>query len=152
MIDKSRIGTEMPSHSTIVEANRLRLFAKATGQTDPIYVDESAAMAAGYRGLPMPPTMAFCFDMDVPNPFEILDVLDVELGRLLHGEQHFEYLGDVCAGDTLTYRTTISDIYDKKGRSGRMIFIVSRMELFDETEALLATTDSRMVIRERPDQ
>jgi len=123
MIDKSRIGTKMPSHSTIVEANRLRFFAKATGQTDPIYIDESAAKSAGYRGLPMPPTMAFCFDMDVPNPFEILDVLDVELGRLLHGEQHFQYLGDVCAGDTLTYRTTISDIYDKKG--GALEFIVT---------------------------
>ena len=123
MIDKSLIGTEMPSHSTIVEANRLRFFAKATGQTDPVYVDESAAKAAGYRGLPMPPTMAFCFDMDVPNQFEILDVLDVELGRLLHGEQHFEYLGDVCAGDTLTYRTTISDIYDKK--DGALEFIVT---------------------------
>ena len=130
MIDKSRIGTEMPSHSTIVEANRLRLFAKATGQTDPIYVDESAAKAAGYRGLPMPPTMAFCFDMDVPNPFEILDVLDVELGRLLHGEQHFEYLGDVCAGDTLTYRTTISDIYDKK--DGALEFIVTDTDVANQ--------------------
>lgn len=113
----------MPSHTTTVEASRLRFFAKATGQTDPVYVDESAARAAGYRGLPMPPTMAFCFDMDVPNPFEILDLLDVELGRLLHGEQHFEYLGDVCAGDTLTYRTTISDIYDKK--DGALEFIVT---------------------------
>ena len=123
MIDRAKIGTKMPSHSTTVEASRLRFFAKATGQTDPVYTDESAAQAAGYRGLPMPPTMAFCFDMDVPNPFEILDVLDVELGRLLHGEQHFEYLGDVCAGDTLTYSTTISDIYDKK--DGALEFIVT---------------------------
>ena len=123
MIDKTLIGTEMPGHSTVVEASRLRFFARATGQTDPVYTEDSAARAAGYRGLPMPPTMAFCFDMDVPDPFEILDLLGVELGRLLHGEQHFEYFGDVCAGDTLTYRTTISDIYDKKG--GALEFIVT---------------------------
>ncbi len=130
MIDKALIGTEMPSHSTVVEANRLRFFAEATGQTDPIYIEESAAQEAGYHGLPMPPTMAFCFDMDVPNPFEILDVLGVELGRLLHGEQHFEYLGDVCAGDTLTYRTTISDIYDKK--DGALEFIVTDTDVANQ--------------------
>lgn len=123
MIDKTLIGTKMPSHSTVVDANRLRSFARATGQTDPIYLEDPAAQAAGHRGLPMPPTMAFCFDMDVPEPFEILDLLGVELGRLLHGEQRFEYLGDVCAGDTLTYRTTISDIYDKK--DGALEFIVT---------------------------
>ena len=88
MINRALIGAEMPSHSAFVEENRLRFFAEATGQTDPIYIDESAARGAGYRGLPMPPTMAFCFDMDVPNPFELLEVLDVELGRVLLGVQH----------------------------------------------------------------
>ena len=33
------------------------------------------------------------------------------------------YLGDVCSGDTLTYRTRISDIYDKK--DGALEFIVT---------------------------
>ena len=145
MIDKSLIGTKMPSHSTIVEENRLRFFAKATGQTDPIYIDESAAKSAGYRGLPMPPTMAFCFDMDVPNPFEILDVLDVELGRLLHGEQHFEYFGDVCAGDTLTYRTTISDIYDKK--DGALEFIVTDTDVDNQDGECVVKMHRVYVIR-----
>ncbi len=135
----------MPSHSTTVEASRLRFFAKATGQTDPIYVDESAARAAGYRGLPMPPTMAFCFDMDVPNPFEILDVLGVELGRLLHGEQHFEYLGDVCAGDRLTYRTTISDIYDKK--DGALEFIVTDTDVDNQDGECVVKMHRVYVIR-----
>ncbi len=135
----------MPSHSTTVEASRLRFFAKATGQTDPIYVDESAAQDAGYRGLPMPPTMAFCFDMDVPNPFEILDILGVELGRLLHGEQHFEYFGDVCAGDTLTYRTTISDIYDKK--DGALEFIVTDTDVDNQDGECVVKMHRVYVIR-----
>lgn len=46
-------------------------------------------------------------------------------------------------------RTHIHDIYDKKGRSGRMILIVVRLELYDDQEELLATTDSRLVIREK---
>ena len=40
---------------------------------------------------------------------------------------------------------------DKTGRSGRMLFLVSRMEIFDPHGELLATADSRQVIRERPE-
>jgi hypothetical protein len=46
--------------------------------------------------------------------------------------------------------THLHEIYDKHGRSGRMVFIVSRMELYDAEGTHLATSDSRMVIRERP--
>ena len=51
----------------------------------------------------------------------------------------------------LTGKTRLHEIYDKKGRSGRMIFIVVRMDLYNDEEKLLATTDSRLVIREKPD-
>ena len=54
------------------------------------------------------------------------------------------------AGVPITGRTHLHDIYDKKGRSGRMILIVARMELYDTEDNHLATADSRMVIRERP--
>ena len=57
----------------------------------------------------------------------------------------------VRAGQKLIGRTHLHDIYDKKGRSGRMILIVARMELFDDEDNHLATTDSRMVVREKPD-
>ena len=40
--------------------------------------------------------------------------------------------GAVRAGEPLSGRTHLHDIYDKSGRSGRMIFLVSRMELFDK--------------------
>lgn len=55
----------------------------------------------------------------------------------------------VRAGKPITGRTHLHDIYDKSGRSGRMVFIVTRMEIFDEAGEHLATSDSRMVIRER---
>lgn len=47
----------IPPHSADVEAGRLRLFARATGETRPEYLDDDAARAAGYRALPAPPTM-----------------------------------------------------------------------------------------------
>jgi hypothetical protein len=58
-------------------------------------------------------------------------------------------LRPVPAGVPLTGRTHLHEIYDKSGRSGRMIFLVSRMELFDADGNHLATNDARMVIKER---
>ncbi len=52
----------------------------------------------------------------------------------------------------LTGKTHLHDIYDKSGRSGRMIFIVARTELYDEAGEHYATCDSRQVIREKPAQ
>jgi hypothetical protein len=49
----------------------------------------------------------------------------------------------------LSARSRLHGIYDKKGRSGRMIFIVIRMDLWDPQENHLATIDSKLVVREK---
>lgn len=64
MIDKSHIGALVSSHTQVVEAGRLRFFAKATQQQDACYSDEAAALDAGYPLLPVPPTFLFCLDME----------------------------------------------------------------------------------------
>jgi len=51
-------------------------------------------------------------------------------------------------GAKLVGRSHLHEIYEKTGRSGRMIFLVSRMELYEGGE-LASIVDSRMVIRER---
>jgi hypothetical protein len=56
----------------------------------------------------------------------------------------------IRAGAKLVGKSHLHDIYEKTGRTGRMIFLVSRMELFDESQTLISIVDSRLVIRERP--
>lgn len=53
-------------------------------------------------------------------------------------------------GVRLTARTHLHDIYTKTGRSGRMTFMVTRMEIYDPDDKLLADADTRIVIREKP--
>ena len=68
----------------------------------------------------------------------------------MDGGKAVECIAPVKPGIQLTGRTHLHDIYAKSGRSGRMIFLVSRMELYDDDGEHLATTDSRQVIREKP--
>ena len=70
MLDKNYIGHELTRFSVDVEKGRLRFFAKATDQKDPVYIDETAAKDAGYPSLPVPPTFFFCLDMEGPKPNE----------------------------------------------------------------------------------
>jgi hypothetical protein len=55
----------------------------------------------------------------------------------------------VRPGTTITGRTHLHDIYSKTGRSGRMVFAVSRIAFYDAEGNLLANSDSRVVMREK---
>ena len=60
-----------------------------------------------------------------------------------------ECLQPIRPGSKVTGKTHLHDIYTKTGRSGRMIFVVTRIEFFDEAGNHLANSDSRMVMREK---
>ena len=145
MIDKRFIGHVMPTFSAVVEAGRLRFFAKATGQTDPLYSDEAAARAAGHPGLPVPPTFLFCLEMESPDPAAIRNLLGMDYRSLLHGEQGFTYHAMAYAGDTLAFEQRIEDIYDKKG--GALEFVVRTTRVTNQHQQLVAELRCVTVIR-----
>jgi acyl dehydratase len=121
MIDRSFIGQSFEPLTVDVEKGRLLAFAKATGATDPIYTDEAAALAAGYPALPAPPTFLFTLDLERADPFYFINLMKIDLARVLHGEQKFTYGTPICAGDRITLTSKVTDIYDKKG--GAMEFV-----------------------------
>lgn len=145
MIDHRHIGHTLPPFQVEVEKGRLRFFAKATGQTDPIYIDEAAARAAGHPGLPVPPTFLFCLEMESPNPTAIRDLLGIDYTRILHGEQGFTFHRTAHAGDTLTYQQRIADIYDKKG--GALEFVVRETRVSNQRGELVAELRCVTVVR-----
>lgn len=127
MIDRQYIGHTLPPFEVDVEKGRLRFFAKATGQSDPIYADELAARDAGHPGLPVPPTFLFCLEMDAPDPAAIRKLLGLDYKRLLHGEQGFSYHRMAYAGDRLRFEQHIADIYDKKGGALEFVLRTTRV-------------------------
>ncbi len=145
MIDRQFIGHRMAPFTVPVEAGRLRLFAKATGQPDPVYTDEAAARDAGHPALPVPPTFLFCLEMDAPDPAAIRELLGLDYRRLLHGEQRFTYHAMTYAGDRLTFEQCIEDIYDKKG--GALEFVVRRTRVTNQHGAHVADLRTVTVMR-----
>ena len=145
MLEKNKIGHEFSSFSTEVEKGRLKFFAKAIGETNPIYTDEDAAQAAGYSSLPAPPTFPMALDADAPENMPILDVLDIDIASILHGSQEFEYFAPICAGDTISIGSRITDIFDKKG--GALEFVVFENTYTNQRGKQVARAKSTLVVR-----
>jgi acyl dehydratase len=145
MIDKKWIGHELPASVLAIERSRLQFFAKATGETRPEYLDPTAAQAAGYRDIPAPPTFLMAAELDSGASNQLLADLRIPLAKLLHGEQGFVYHAPVCAGDTVTVRSKISEIYDKK--NGALEFVVKTSRAVNQHEELVAELRSVLVCR-----
>ncbi|MGW4565127.1 MaoC family dehydratase N-terminal domain-containing protein [Streptomyces sp. NPDC004561] len=124
-----------------VERGRLRFFSKAIGETDPVYLDAAAASDDGHPDIPVPPTFFFSLSLEAPQPFGYLDELGVDLRRVLHGEQSFEYHALAYAGDRLTLQDRIVDVYAKRG--GALEFVVKQTEI---TRAGAPVADLRSVL------
>jgi acyl dehydratase len=145
MLDRSFIGLESQPRTVVVEAGQLRFFARATGERNPIYFDETAALAAGHPSLPAPPTFLFCLGSLAPEGENVIAKLGVDLGRVLHGEQSFTYGKPIHAGDVTTLKTRISDIYDKRG--GALDFIVQDTEAANQNGETVGVTRTVIVVR-----
>jgi acyl dehydratase len=146
-IDRKKfLGYELPVHTATVDEWRARFFAKAVGETDPIYSDPLAAKAAGHRALPLMPTMLFCMEQGRPDGYKLVEDMGVKIAQLLHGEQHFDYVKPVYAGDTLTFRTKVTDIYDKKG--GALEFFERTTTITNQTGETVGTLRGIAVVRQ----
>lgn len=139
------IGFKTPQFSVEVEKGRLRLFAKASGESNPVYSHEQAAQAAGYRSLPVPPTFFFCLEMEREDPYDWFHTLAIPLGQVLHAGQSFQYFETACAGDIVHFSGDITEHYFKK--EGALEFITHRNLVTSSEGSRVAEFDRRLVIR-----
>ncbi|GAA1958489.1 MaoC family dehydratase N-terminal domain-containing protein [Nocardioides panacihumi] len=144
-IDPSIVGSRSEPFTTTPERGRLRFFAEATGQRDPVYTDLSAAEAAGHPDLPIPPTFFFCLEMDNPHRHRFLADLGVDVRTILHAGQRFTYHAPAHAGDELTFWSEVTEVSSKKG--GALQFIVRDTHVSRADEPI-ATLTGTIVVRD----
>jgi acyl dehydratase len=145
MIDSKWIGAVTSDFEADVEKGQLRFFAKAVGENDPVYTDESAARTAGYPSLPAPPTFLFTLNLAQPDPLGKYIRMGVDLAKLLHGNQDFEYHAPICAGDRIRLKSHISDIVEKKG--GALVLLVEETSATNQRGESVGRSVQTLVIR-----
>jgi acyl dehydratase len=145
MIERSFIGHAFPAFSVKAEHRGLSAFARATLQPSTVFSDPDAASASGLRDCPLPPTYLFCLEMEGPDPTAMRRLLNIDIARVLHGEQRFEYHAPAFAGDVLHFQPMIQDIYDKK--NGALEFVVRRTRVSKANGERVATLQNTTVVR-----
>jgi MaoC dehydratase-like protein len=126
-VDQSLVGREFPpTRPHAVTEEGLRDFIAATGGT-----------YAGRAPATYPIVLAF----QAMNDF--LEAEQVDLFRIVHGEQKFAYERPIVPGDVLTATLTVSGLRQIAGND----IISTTSEITDDSGALVCTTSATLVHR-----
>jgi acyl dehydratase len=141
--DRSALGVESAPIAHDVEKGAIRKFAEALGDGDPIYHDEQAAQAAGFKTIPAPPTFLCTFRT------QALPDLKIQFGRVrLNGGNEYEYYQPVYAGDTITVTAKYADVSERSGRTGKMVFVITELTFKNQRGEVVAKGRNTGIMRE----
>ena len=137
------VGKTYPSITYEVGREKLREFATAVGESDPVYHDADAAKQAGHREQVAP--LTFPTVVHIKSGPQV--ILDPELGLnyalVVHGTQEFEYRRPIVAGDVLVATPRISEIVAK----GPNEFLTIETTITDDAGEEVAVARATLISR-----
>ncbi|MDA0365900.1 MAG: MaoC family dehydratase N-terminal domain-containing protein [Chloroflexi bacterium] len=141
--DHSVIGVEVEIGSAEITHEQIAAYCESTGDTNPLYRDEAAAEAGPFGGLVAPPGLLSALVQGRgPDP-------KVQYGNTTFmSGQRMEYVAPVRPGDTITGYASVKEVYEKTGRSGRMVFVVNRTRYANQRGEDVSANESSMVHRQ----
>ncbi|HKS49675.1 MAG TPA: MaoC family dehydratase N-terminal domain-containing protein [Amycolatopsis sp.] len=143
-LDQSFIGrTYPPTSSYAVGREKIREFADAIADPDPLYRDPEAARAAGYPDVIAPPTFLTVINLAAINTIVEDPELGLDYSRMVHGDQSFTYTRPVHAGDELQVTTRVKDVMARAGND----FLTVHAEITGSDGELICTTSAQLVVR-----
>jgi len=128
-VDRSVIGLTSEPVVNEVEKGAIRKFAEAIGDPNPVYAQGEIA----------PPTFPTTFRTKLP--------ITIELKRVLHGGQEFEYERPIRAGDVITVVSRVVDVVEKHGKLGAMTIYTVESEGTDAEGQLVYRGRSTIISR-----
>ena len=137
---RQAIGCKGPAVTVEVEKGAIQAFARAIGDDNPLFNDEAVARKSRNGGLVAPPTFLRSVGSVRPQlPFE------VPFTRLLDGGSEWEYFEPVRPGDRITSVAQMTDIAERTGRMGLMLFMTVVITYRNQLDQLVATQTSTSI-------
>src|SRR6266545_2529924 len=123
MPDGSVIGCDLDEFPLPVDRTKVREFARALLDDDPVFEGDAA---------PAPLTFSAA-SMHFRDDLMVFEQLGLDLRRVLHGETTWEYLAPVRVGDELVARRRVADITKRPGkRGGDMTLVTFEIEFVNQ--------------------
>ena len=142
-INTDAIGKTYPASVYAVGREKIREYAYAVGETNPLYLDVEAAREAGYADVVAPPMFAVVYAGRAITPALFDPAVGIDFSHMLHAGQEFEWGRMVVAGDEITTTTTVAEIGERAGM-GSYVF---RTESQNERGETVCTGIWRQLVR-----
>src|SRR2546422_5762769 len=148
MPSRDMIGRVLSTGSATVTSEHIAAFARALGDLNPLYLDAEAARQGEFGTIIASPTYPIAFmTQAMAGGMDAFLELGLDFMTLVHGEQEFEYLRPVRAGETLALTGRVADIYEKTGSSGVLDFVVLETEARDSEGQLVFFSRNTLISR-----
>jgi acyl dehydratase len=119
-INTGAIGKTYPPVSYAVGREKIKEYAWAVGETNPLHLDPEAARQAGYADVVAPPMFVVVYAVRAVTPALFDPDVGINFAMMVHGGQEFRWGPLVLAGDEIVTATTVKDV----ARRGEMAFYV----------------------------
>jgi acyl dehydratase len=116
-VNKDTVGKQWQPVSYEVGLEKIREYARAVGETNPVHHDREAALAQGYRNVVAPPMFCVVYSAPAMAPAVLDPEVGINLPVMVHGGQEFVWGEPVCAGDVITTTPRLADVHERDGRS-----------------------------------
>lgn len=139
-----------------ITAKEAQRFALASDDLNPLYFDEEAAHAAGYRTTLVPPVfLAWALAPARPVAETREDGLyrgggrrvTLNVRRVMFGGEDWEFLEPVFADDTITSETRLKSLDEKEGSSGPFVLQMTETTYSNQDGRVVAKATGRSIAR-----
>ena len=127
-----------------VGREKVREYALAVGETNPLHLDPQAARAAGHADVVAPPMFAVVFAAPAITPALFDPEVGLDFAGMVHGGQEFVWGPLVVAGDEVTTRASVQAIRRGPERS----FFVLATESTNQRGETVCTGTWTNIVRE----
>ena len=115
-VNQDAVGKQWPPVTYEVGVEKIREYARAVGETNPVHLDREAALGAGFRDVVAPPMFCVVYSAPAMGPAVLDPAVGINLAAMVHGSQEFVWGEPVCAGDVITTQPRLADVYEQNGR------------------------------------
>ncbi|MDQ3722188.1 MAG: MaoC family dehydratase N-terminal domain-containing protein [Actinomycetota bacterium] len=115
------IGKTFAPATYAVGREKIREYAQAVGEANPLYLDAEAARAEGYDDVVAPPMFAVVYSLPSVWPALFDEEVGIDFAKMVHGGQEFEWGPVVVAGDEIITTTSLKEVSERRG-NGFFVF------------------------------
>ncbi|MBI3590274.1 MAG: MaoC family dehydratase N-terminal domain-containing protein [Candidatus Melainabacteria bacterium] len=112
-VDTKFIGREYKPITYVVGQEKIKEYALAIGDLNPLYIDPGFAKKSKYGTVIAPPMFVVVFTRDAMFSLFEDNEIKIDFARLVHGEQEFNFHKIVKANDSIKTTSKIKNIYQK---------------------------------------